>query len=54
MKMSDEKQISADRETVWNALTSPDVLQECVPGAQDVTGSPEEGFEAPSRRRSAR
>ena len=46
MKMSDEKQISADRETVWNALTSPDVLQECVPGAQDVTGSPEEGFEA--------
>ena len=46
MKMSDEKQISADRETVWNALTSPDVLKECVPGAQDVTGSPEEGFEA--------
>src|SRR6056297_1796153 len=46
MKMSDTREIKADRATVWAALLSPEVLQECVPGAQDVTGSPEEGFEA--------
>lgn len=46
MKMSDQREISADRATVWAALTSPEVLKECVPGAQEVSGSPEEGFEA--------
>ena len=28
------------------ALLSPEVLKECVPGAQEVTGTPEDGFEA--------
>ncbi|MEQ9257861.1 MAG: carbon monoxide dehydrogenase subunit G [Roseovarius sp.] len=46
MKMSDQKHINADRATVWAALLSPEVLKECVPGAQEVAGSPEEGFEA--------
>lgn len=46
MKMNDERDIQADRATVWAALLSPEVLQECVPGAQDVTGTPEDGFEA--------
>ncbi len=46
MKMSDTRDISADRETIWAALLDPDVLKECVPGAQEVTGSVEEGFEA--------
>ena len=46
MKMSDERRIEADRETVWAALLSPEVLKECVPGAQEVTGTPAEGFEA--------
>lgn len=46
MQMSDERNIKASRETVWNALLSAEVLKECVPGAQDVTGSPEEGFDA--------
>ena len=46
MEMHDQRDIRADRETVWAALLSADVLQECVPGAQDVTGSPEEGFQA--------
>lgn len=46
MKMSDERDIKADRATVWAALLSPDVLMECVPGAQEVTGSPEDGFDA--------
>ncbi len=46
MKMSDDREIEADRATVWAALLSPEVLKECVPGAQEVTGTPEEGFEA--------
>ncbi len=46
MQMSGEREIEADRATVWAALMQPEVLKECVPGAQEVTGSPEEGFEA--------
>ncbi len=46
MKMTGERDIKADRATVWAALLNPEVLRECVPGAQEVTGSPEEGFEA--------
>ncbi|MBQ0752049.1 MAG: carbon monoxide dehydrogenase subunit G [Roseovarius sp.] len=46
MQMSDARDIKADRATVWAALLSPEVLKECVPGAQEVTGTPEEGFEA--------
>ena len=46
MKMSEDRVISADRATVWAALTSAEVIEECVPGAQDVSGTPEDGFEA--------
>ena len=46
MNMSDTRDIQADRATVWAALMSADVLKECVPGAQEVTGSPEDGFDA--------
>ncbi|MBA83422.1 CoxG family protein [Thalassobius sp. S69A] len=46
MEMNDERVIRADRDTVWAALLSPEVLKECVSGAQEVTGSPEEGFAA--------
>ena len=46
MKMSDERNIQANRATVWAALLSPEVLQECVPGAQEVAGTPEDGFVA--------
>lgn len=46
MKMTGERDIKADRATVWAALLSPEMLKECVPGAQEVTGTPEEGFEA--------
>lgn len=46
MQMSDERDIEVDRATVWAALLSPDVLKECVPGAQEVTGTPEDGFDA--------
>lgn len=46
MKMSDTREIAATPQEVYDALLDPAVLQACVPGAQDVTGSAEEGFEA--------
>jgi len=46
MKLSDSREIAADRATVWAALLDPEVLKECVPGCQEMTGTPEDGFEA--------
>ncbi len=46
MKMSDERVIAAEPSVVWAALLDPDVLKACVPGCQEMTGSPENGFEA--------
>lgn len=46
MQMTDSRDIKADPASVFAALLSPEVLKECVPGAQEVTGTPEDGFEA--------
>ena len=46
MKLDATRQIDADRATVWAALLSAEVLRECVPGCQELTGTPEDGFEA--------
>ena len=46
MNLSDQKRISADRETVFQALLDPEVLKACVPGCEEMTGTPETGFEA--------
>lgn len=46
MELTDSREIAADRATVWAALLDAGVLQSCIPGAQEVTGSPEEGFQA--------
>ncbi len=46
MKMSDERMIAAEPAVVWAALLDPEVLKACVPGCTEMTGSPEDGFEA--------
>ena len=46
MNLSESKIIAADRDTVWQALLSADMLKECVPGCTEMAGSPAEGFEA--------
>ena len=46
MQMSDTRQIAATPEEVYAALLDPDMLIKCVPGATEVTGSPEAGYEA--------
>lgn len=46
MKLNDSRTIQADVATIWAGLLNPDVLKECVPGCTEMSGSPEEGFEA--------
>ncbi|MEO9820108.1 MAG: carbon monoxide dehydrogenase subunit G [Paracoccaceae bacterium] len=46
MQMTDTRQISASPEDVYVALLSPEVLKACVPGATEVAGNPQDGFEA--------
>ena len=46
MQMTDTRQIAADPSDVYAALLDPETLKACVPGAQEVVGSPQEGFEA--------
>ena len=46
MKLADTRTINADIDTVWAALLDAEVLKVCVPGCQEMTGSPEDGFEA--------
>lgn len=46
MEMSGSRVIAADRETVWAHLNSAETLAACIPGCEELTGSPDEGFEA--------
>lgn len=46
MKLSEERQIAADPATVWAAILNPEVLKQCVPGCESLTGSVADGFEA--------
>ncbi len=46
MEMTGTRTISADRETVWRHLNDPETLKACIPGCEEMTGSPEDGFEA--------
>jgi hypothetical protein len=46
MKLSDSREIRADAGTVWAAILNPEVLKECIPGCQSLTGSVAEGYEA--------
>ena len=46
MNMEGTRQIAAPPSEVWAALLDADVLKATVPGCQELTGSPEEGFAA--------
>ena len=46
MEMSGSVRIAAPRDEVWAALNSADVLKACLPGCQEMTGGPEQGFHA--------
>jgi hypothetical protein len=46
MQMSDTRQISVPPAEVYAALLDAETLKQCVPGAQEVTGDADSGFEA--------
>ena len=46
MQLSDTREIAAPPSDVWAAILDPDVLKACVPGCQEMSGTPEDGFEA--------
>ncbi len=46
MELKGSRTISAPRAQVWAALNDAEVLKACIPGCQELTGSPAEGFEA--------
>lgn len=46
MEMTGSRQIAASRDVVWAALNDAEVLRLAIPGCQELTGSPEDGFEA--------
>jgi len=46
MNLSDSRVIDADRSAVWAAILDPKVLKACVPGCQEMEGTPEDGFTA--------
>ena len=46
MELTDQRDIAAPPDEVWAALIDPKVLQQCLPGCQELTGTPEEGYDA--------
>lgn len=46
MHLTDQREIRADAATVWAAIMDPEVLRQCVPGCESMTGTAESGFEA--------
>ena len=46
MELNGTKVIAADIDTVWAHLNNPETLKACIPGCEELTGSPQEGFAA--------
>ncbi len=46
MELEGTRVIAADRATVWEKLNDAETLRACIPGCQELSGSPETGFEA--------
>ncbi len=43
MKIQGTETLSADPQSVWDALYDPEVLQACIPGCEEVVGFPKDG-----------
>ena len=46
MDFKDDRIIAATPERVWECLLDPNILKECVPGCQSLTGNVDDGFVA--------
>ncbi|MGL4236644.1 CoxG family protein [Tabrizicola sp.] len=46
MKLTDTREIKAAPQVVWDAILNPEMLKECIPGCESLTGSIADGYEA--------
>ena len=46
MEFKGEHRIDAPRDVVWAAINDPVVLRACIPGCEELQGSPHDGFTA--------
>jgi carbon monoxide dehydrogenase subunit G len=46
MELIGNRVIATDRQTIWQALNDVEVLQACIPGCKEMTGTVNDGFEA--------
>lgn len=46
MELSDEIRIAAPRDAVYKALNTPEILQECIPGCEELVQNSPEDLEA--------
>ena len=46
MEMTDSRSIAASPDVVWAALLDAEVLKACVPGCEEMSGTPEDGYAA--------
>jgi hypothetical protein len=46
MELTGSRVIAADRGTVWARLNDAETLRAAIPGCTELTGSPDDGFEA--------
>jgi carbon monoxide dehydrogenase subunit G len=46
MDLTGTREIAAPRATVWARLNEAETLKACIPGCTELTGTPEDGFEA--------
>ena len=46
MELEGNRTIAAERGAVWERLNDAETLKACIPGCEELTGTPEEGFEA--------
>ncbi len=51
MELTGTRTIAAPREVVWAHLNNPETLKACIPGCEELSGSPEDGFEATVKQR---
>lgn len=46
MELTGSRILAADRDTVWQHLNAAETLAACIPGCEELSGNPDEGFEA--------
>ena len=46
MELTDSREIAASPDRVWAAIFDAEVLKACIPGCEEMSGTPEEGYQA--------